>query len=86
MRHINPQAETASKCLDAMRLARDPARLHAAPVAELVTAAEACAKALACVAEATGHVDERTSAFRVLGRAGRLIGQELRRREPNMDH
>jgi hypothetical protein len=83
MRHINPEA---SECLNAVRLTRDPARLHAAPVAELVNAAAACAKALVRVAEATGHVDERTSAFRVLDRAGRLIGRELRRREPNMDH
>ena len=85
MRPLDPQA-TASECLDAVRLTRDPARLHEAPTTQLVKAAAACAKALVRVAEATGQRDQRASAFRVLDRAGRLLGRELQRREPNMDH
>jgi N-acyl-D-aspartate/D-glutamate deacylase len=86
MRHINPQAATAIQCLDALRLTQDPVRLHEASSAELVSAAASCAKALVRVAEATEHIDQRASVLHVIDRAGRLLGRELRRREPNMDH
>jgi hypothetical protein len=70
------------ECLDAVRLTGDPARLRAAPAADLVSGAAACAKALVRVAEATGHFERRASTFHVLDRAGRLLGRELRRRRP----
>ena len=86
MRNTTPRAATAREILDALRLTQDPARLREASSTELAKAAAACAKALVNVAEATGHVDRRASAFHVIDRAGRLLGRELRRREPNMDH
>jgi hypothetical protein len=85
MRNVNPLAAIVIECLDAVHLTGDPARLHAAPAEDLVSAAAACAKAKARVAEATGHFERRTSTFHVLDRAGRLLGRELRRREPKKD-
>jgi hypothetical protein len=81
MLRISRRAAAISECLDAVRLAQDPARLHAAPAAELVSAAEACAKAKVRVAEATGHLEQSASAFHVIDRARRKIGRELRRRQ-----
>jgi hypothetical protein len=86
MQHVNPLATTVIEWLDAVRLTGDPVRLHDAPAADLVSAAAACAKAKVRVAEATGYLEQRASAFHVLDRAGRLLGRELRRREPNKDY
>ena len=86
MRHANPRAATASECLNAVRLTRDPVRLHAAPAAELASAAAACAKALVAVGGVTTHLEQRASAFHVIERAERLLERELRRREPNKRH
>jgi hypothetical protein len=79
---LSRRAAAISECLDAVRLTQDPARLHEVPAATLVSAAEACAKTLAGVADATAQLDQRASAFHVIDRARRLIGRELRRREP----
>ena len=86
MLRITRRAAAIDECLDAMRLAQDPARLHDAPAAELVSAAAACAKTLTRVAEKNGHFNQAASAFHVLARAGRLLGRELQRRKANMDH
>jgi hypothetical protein len=86
MLRISRRAAAINECLDAVRLAQDPARLHEAPAAKLVSAAAACAKTLVRVAETTGHLEQRASAFHVIDRARRLLGRELRRRKPNMDH
>ena len=86
MRQISPRTAKASEFLDALRLTQDPVRLRQASSSELARAAAACAKALADVAQATGHIDRRASAFHVIDRAGRLLGRELRRREPTKDH
>jgi hypothetical protein len=86
MLHLSRRAAAINQCLDAVRLTQDPARLHAAPATELVSAAAACAKTLARVAERTGHLGEqRASAFHVVNRARRLLERELRRRGPNVD-
>jgi hypothetical protein len=82
MHYVNPLAATVIECLDAVRLTGDPARLHEAPAADLVSAAAACAKAKVRVAEATGYFEQRAPAFHVLDRAGRLLGRELLRRRP----
>lgn len=82
MHDVNPLAATVMECLDAVRLTGDPARLHEAPAADLVSAAAACAKAKVRVAEATGDFGRRASTFHVLDRAGRLLGRELLRRRP----
>jgi hypothetical protein len=63
-----------------VRLARDPAGLRAAAAAELISAEAACRKTLAVVAESTGHLEERSSAFHVIKTAERLLERELRRR------
>ena len=86
MLRISRRAAAIDECLDAVRLAQDPARLHEAPTEKLVSAAAACAKTLARVAERNGHFKQPASAFHVLARAGRLLGRELQRRKPNMDH
>ena len=86
MRHVNPPAATATEWLNAVRLTRDPVRLHAAPAAELARAAAACAKALVAVAGTTAHPEQRASAFHVIDRAERLLERELRRRGPHKDH
>ena len=86
MLRISRRAAAIDECLDAVRLAQDPARLHDAPAAELASAAAACAKTLARVAERTGHFKQPTPALHVLARAGRLLGRELQRRKTNMDH
>jgi hypothetical protein len=87
MLRISRRAAATNECLDAVRLAQDPARLHEAPAAKLVSAAAACAKTLERVAEKTGHLGEqRASAFHVIDRARRLLGRELQRRGPNKGH
>jgi hypothetical protein len=86
MLRISRRAAEINECLDALRLAQDPARLHEAPAAKLVNAAAACAKTLARVAETTGNLERRASALHVIDRARRLLGRELQRRKPNMDH
>jgi hypothetical protein len=86
MLQLSRPAATIDECLNAVRLAQDRARLHGAPTATLASAAAACAKTLARVADTTGHFKQRTSAFHVLARAERLLGQELQRRQANMDH
>ena len=85
MLHLSRRAAAINECLDAVRLTQDRARLHEAPAADLVSAAAACAKAKVRVAEATGYLEQRASVFHVLDRAGRLLGRELRRREPYKD-
>jgi hypothetical protein len=85
MHYVNPLPAIVIEYLDAVRLTGDPARLHTAPAADLVSGAAACAKAKVRVAEATGYFEQRARAFHVLDRAGRLLGRELRRREPNKD-
>ena len=82
MHYVNPLAATVIECLDAVRLTGDPARLHEAPAADLVSGAAACAKAKVRVAEATEYFERRASTFHVLDRAGRLLGRELLRRRP----
>jgi hypothetical protein len=88
MLHLSRRAAAINECLDAVRLAQDPARLHEAPAEKLVSAAAACAKTLARVAERNGHFNfkQPASAFHVLARAERLLGRELQRRKANMDH
>jgi hypothetical protein len=87
MLHLSRRAAAIHECLDAVRLTQDPARLHAAPATELVSAAAACAKTLVRVAERTGHLGEqRASAFHVIDRARRLLERELRRRRPNVNY
>lgn len=86
MSHVDPRAATASEWLNAVRLTRDPVRLHAAPAAEVARAAAACAKALVAVAGTTGPPEQRASAFHVIDRAERLLERELRRRESSKDH
>ena len=87
MLYLSRRAAAIDECLNAVRLTQDSARLHAAPAAELVSAAAVCAKTLVRVAEKTGHLGEqRNSAFHAVNRASRLLRQELRRREqPNVD-
>ena len=87
MLRISRRAAAIDECLDAVRLAQDPARLHEVPAAKLVSAVAVCAKTLVRVAEKTGHIGEqRNSAFHIIDRASRLLRQELRRREqPNVD-
>ena len=64
MLHLSRRATAINECLDAVRLMQDPARLHAAPATELVSAVAVCVKTLARAAEKTGHLGEqRTSAF-----------------------
>jgi hypothetical protein len=82
MLRISRRATAINECLDAVRLTQDPARLHEAPAAKLVSAAAACAKTLERVAQATGHLERRSSAFHVIDRARRLLGRELLRRRP----
>ena len=86
MLHLSRSAAAINECLDAVRLAQDPARLHEAPAAKLVSAAAACAKTLARVGETTGPREQRAPAFHVIDRARRLLGRELQRRGPNKDH
>jgi hypothetical protein len=83
MLRISRRAAEINECLDALRLAQDPARLHEAPAAKLVSAAAACAKTLERVSEATEHLEQRSSAFHVIDRARRLLRRELQRREPH---
>jgi hypothetical protein len=69
MRYLSRRAAAIDECLKAMRLTQYSARLHAAPAAELVTAAAVCAKTLVRVAERNGHLGEqRASAFHVIDR------------------
>jgi hypothetical protein len=82
MLRISRRVAAIDECLDALRLTQDPARLHEAPAAKLVSAAAACAKTLARVAETTGQLEKRASAFHVIDRARRLLGRELQRRRP----
>jgi len=87
MLHLSRRAAAINECLDAVRLAQDSARLHAAPATKLVSAATACAKALERVAERTGHLGEqRAPALHVIVRARRLLERELQRRGPNVNH
>ena len=86
MLRISRRAAAIDECLDAVRLTQDPARLHVAPAAKLVSAAAACAKTLERVAEATEHLEWRSSAFHVIDRARRLLRRELQRREPHKGH
>jgi hypothetical protein len=85
MLRISRRAAAIDGCLDAVRLAQDPTRLHDAPAAELVSAAAACAKTLTRVAERNRHFKRPAPAFHVLARTGRLLGRELHRRKLNMD-
>jgi hypothetical protein len=85
MLRISRRAAAINECLDAVRLTQDPARLHEAPAAELISAAAACAKTLVRVAEATEHLEQRSSAFHVIDRARRVLRRELQRRETNMN-
>jgi hypothetical protein len=80
MRHANPHAAMAAQCINAMRLAADPARLQQAPDRELVTAAATLAKGLVSAIEGGGLRAQRVAALDVLDNAGRAIGNELRRR------
>jgi hypothetical protein len=86
MLHLSRRAAAINECLDAVRLTQDPARLHAAPAADLISAAAACAKTLERVSEATEHLEQRSSAFHVIDRARRLLWRELQRREPHKGH
>jgi hypothetical protein len=86
MPHVNQRPSAASECLNAVRLTRDPVRLHTAPASELANAAAACAKALVEVADLPGHLKQRTPAVHVIERAERLLEREMRRRGPNRDH
>jgi hypothetical protein len=70
----------AGECADAVALARDPYRLHAAPDRELVTAAATLAKGLVLVIDGAGLRAQRASALNLLDNAGCAIGDELRRR------
>ena len=81
MRNTTPRAATAREILDALRLTQDPVRLREASSTELAKAAAACAKALVNVAEATGHLDRRASAFHVIDRAGADAAQERHRED-----
>jgi hypothetical protein len=86
MLYLSRRAAAIDECLDAVRLTQDSARLHAAPAAELVSAAAVCAKTLVRVAERNGHLGEqRASAFHVIDRARRLLERELRRRGTNIN-
>jgi hypothetical protein len=86
MLRISRRAAAINECLDAVRLTQDRARLHEAPAADLVSAAAACTKTLVRVAENTGHLERRASAFHVIDRARRLLRRELQRREPHKGH
>jgi hypothetical protein len=86
MLRISRRAAAIDECLDAVRLTQDPTRLHEAPAAKLVTAAAACAKTLARVAEETGPLKQQASALHVIDRARRLLRRELQRREPHKGH
>jgi hypothetical protein len=86
MLHLSRRAATIDECLDAVRLAQDPARLHEAPAAKLVSAAAACTKTLERVSEATEHIGQRSSAFHVIDRARRMLRRELQRRESHKGH
>jgi hypothetical protein len=81
MRHANPRAAMASQCIDAVRLAADPARLQQVPAADLVTAAAVLAKGLVSVIDGGGLRPQRAQALDLLDNAGRAIGDELRRRQ-----
>ena len=86
MLYLSRRAAAIDECLNAVRLTQDSARLHAAPAAELVSAAAVCAKTLVRVAETNGHLGEqRVSAFHVIDRARRLLERELRRRGTNIN-
>jgi hypothetical protein len=80
MRHVNLRAAVATECINAIRLARDPVRLHAAPDRELVTAAAVLAKGLVVAIEAGGLRAQKAAALDLIDNAGRAIGAELRRR------
>jgi hypothetical protein len=80
MRHANPRADVATQCLDAVRLASDPARLQAAPAEDLVSAAATLAKGVVAAIDAGGLRVQRAAALDLLDNAGRTIGAELRRR------
>ena len=77
MRRINPRADTATECLEAVRLARDLARLQQAPDCELVTTAAVLAKGLLSVIDGGGLRPQRAQALDLLDNAGRAIGDEL---------
>jgi hypothetical protein len=81
MRHASPHAATAAQCIDAVRLARDPAQLQQAPAEDLVTAAAVLAKGLVSVIDSGGLRPQRAQALDLLDSAGRAIGNELRRRQ-----
>ena len=77
----NPNAATATECVNAVRLAGDPARLQQAPTDVLLTAAAVLAKGLVVALDTTGGLRvQRAPALDLLDSAGRAIGIELRRR------
>jgi hypothetical protein len=78
MRRANSRAV---ECLDAVALARDPARLHQAPAEALVTAAAVLAKGFVSVIESGGLQAQRALTLHMIDAAGRAIGNELRRRQ-----
>jgi len=78
MRRPNPRA---AACIDAVRLAADPARLQQAPASALVAAAATLAKGMVSVIDSGGLRPQRAEALDLLDSAGRAIGAELRRRQ-----
>jgi hypothetical protein len=69
------------ECLDAVALARDPARLQQAPAVALVAAAAVLARGLLSAIDSGGLKPQRAAALDMLDNAGRAIGNELRRRQ-----
>ena len=63
MLRTNPRATAAKECLDAVRLARDPDRLHQTPAEDLVTAAAMLARGLVSVIDGGGLRAQRASAL-----------------------
>ena len=71
----------ATQFINAVRLARDPARLQQAPAEALVTAAAVLSKSLVSVIDGAGLQEQRASALDMIDSAGRAIGAEIRRRQ-----
>jgi hypothetical protein len=74
----------AAACIEAVRLARDPARLQQAPAAVLVLAAVTLSKALVHTVDAGWLRAQRAAAMDMIDNAGKPIGQEFRRRQQNL--
>ena len=81
MGHANPHAAMATQCIDAVRLAADPARLQQAPAAALLQAATVLARGMVSAIDGAGLEASRAAAVDLLDNAGRVIGAELRRRQ-----